>query len=198
MAPTAIRNGFSNQSFIGSSASRGTSSWQWRERNKFGLEHSFPNYESSKSARCSSAASRCSSNRRADSIPESSASPGTSNGSPMTSADGRERFGDLRAVPALHAPVPIRLEMERQHRIAGRLGEPERTWLGDPGRPARSIHGEPGRFAGRHVALQLQEGLRSATRGRSAGRSIAKPPDDARNPLAVEVLARDDDDAAAV
>ncbi len=46
-------------------------------------------------------------------------------------------------------------------------------------------------------ALHLQQSPSRPARRRAASRAIAKTLDDAGNPLAVEVLARDDDDTAA-
>ena len=46
------------------------------------------------------------------------------------------------------------------------------------------------------IAAHLHQRPRAAARRRSAGGRVAKAVDDPRNPLAVEVLARDHDDAA--
>src|SRR5688572_28288097 len=87
--------------------------------------------------------------------------------------------------------------MKRQHRIAGRLGQPDRSWLRLARGTSGTIDGEarwPPRF---HVAPQLQHRALPAARCRPARRAVAEPLDDACDPLTVEVLAGDDDDAAA-
>src|SRR5438270_2126900 len=110
--------------------------------------------------------------------------------------DRRERLRNLRAIPAVHRPAAIGFDMERHHRIAGRLRQPYRAGLCDARGAARSVHGERSGPAGRHVARQLQQRPACAARGRPARRPVAEALDDARNPLAVEVLARDHDNAA--
>src|SRR5438094_8518473 len=110
--------------------------------------------------------------------------------------DRRERLRNLRAIPAVHRPAAIGLDMERHHRIAGRLRQPDGAGLCEPRGAARSVHGERSGPAGRHVARQLQQRPACAARGRPARRAVAEALDDAGNPLAVEVLARDHHDAA--
>jgi hypothetical protein len=112
-------------------------------------------------------------------------------------SDRRARLRNLGAVPAVQRPVPIGLEMKRQHWIARRLRQPHRARLRHARRSARPVDRESGRLAGRHVARQLQQRLPRASRRRSPCRAVSEPLDDAGDPLAVEVLARDDDDAAA-
>src|SRR5256885_1682443 len=53
--------------------------------------------------------------------------------------DGREGLRDLRAVPALQRPVTAGFEVERQHRIAGGLGEPDRARLRDARGPTTVV-----------------------------------------------------------
>ena len=93
--------------------------------------------------------------------------------------------------------MAIGFEVKRQNRIAGRFGQPHRTRLGDARRAARPVEREPGGAAGAHVARQLPQRLARPVRGRSARGTVAESFDDPGNPLAVEVLAGDHDDAAA-
>src|SRR2546426_396380 len=67
----------------------------------------------------------------------------------------------------------------------------------DPGGTAGTVDGEGRRMAGGHVAAQLRERAHRAPRRRPARGPVAETPDDPRDPFAVEVFARDDDDAAA-
>ena len=87
----------------------------------------------SRSSSCSRAPLDCPDRRRPDA---------TSSGSPMRQRHGRVRLRDLRAVPAAHFPVAVRLDMERQDRIAGGFREPHGA------RPARR---EPDRAGRRRV-----------------------------------------------
>jgi hypothetical protein len=68
--------------------------------------------------------------------------------------------------------------------------------LRDTRRTARAIERERNRMAARELTAQLHESTRTTARRRSTRAAIAEAADDARDPLAVEVLARDDDDAA--
>ncbi len=110
--------------------------------------------------------------------------------------NGAERLRDLRPIPAVHHPETIRFDMKRQDRLAGGAGKEHGTGLGDTGRTARAVDRERGGLPVRQVAPQLDQRARAAARGRSARGAIAEPPDDAGNPLTVEVLAGDDDTAA--
>ena len=114
-----------------------------------------------------------------------------------TSATVANGFGICVRSQLLQRPVAAGLEVKRQHRIAGRLRQPDGAGLRDARRAARAVDGEAGRLAGRHVARQLQQRLAPAARRRAARGAVAESLDDAGNPLAVEILARDDDDAAA-
>src|SRR4029450_4430590 len=60
----------------------------------------------------------------------------------------------------------------------------------------RSVHGKGGWTPRVQVAPQLHQRTRPAPRGRPPRRAEAKARQDARNPLAIEVLAGDHDDAA--
>ena len=62
--------------------------------------------------------------------------------------------------------------------------------------PARAIERERRRLPRRQLAPQLHQRPHAAARRRPARGAVAEPLDDARNPLAVEILAGDDDDAA--
>src|SRR6185312_8555711 len=110
--------------------------------------------------------------------------------------DGRERLGNLRLVPAVHGPVPAGFEMKRQHGIAGRLRQPHRTGMRDARRAARAVERESRRLARFHVAHHLNQRPAAAARRGAARGAVSEPPDDAGDPLAVEVRAGDDDDAA--
>ena len=94
---------------------------------------------------------------RARSIAAPSASAATSNGSPMAIATVENGLGICVRSQLLQRPVPVGLEMKRQHRIAGRLRQPHRARLRHPRRTARAVDGEAGRPPGGHVALQLQQ-----------------------------------------
>src|SRR5437588_3216978 len=87
--------------------------------------------------------------------------------------------------------------MKWQHGIAGRPREPDGPRLRDTRGSARTVERKTGRPPVLHIAHQLQHRLQTAVRGGPARRAEAKALDDARNPLPVEILARDDDDAAA-
>src|SRR5688500_13936073 len=87
--------------------------------------------------------------------------------------------------------------MKRQDRIAGALRQPHGPWLRDARRASGAVEGEARRTAALHLARHLQQRLHAPARRRPARRSVAEALDDARDPLAVEVLAGDDDDAAA-
>ena len=87
--------------------------------------------------------------------------------------------------------------MEWQHRVTSRAREPDGAWLRDARGTARPIEREPCRLPFFHVAHQLQHRLQPPARGGPPRRAEAESLDDARNPLSVEILARDDDDAAA-
>ena len=80
--------------------------------------------------------------------------------------------------------------------MAGRAREQHRAGLRDPRRAARTVDRERGRTARRQLAPQLHQRARAAARRRSARGAVAEAPDDAGDPLAVEILAGDDDDAA--
>ena len=80
--------------------------------------------------------------------------------------------------------------------MTGRAGEPDGAGLRDARRTARAVDREASRTAGRQVAPQLHERARAAARRRSARRAEAEALEDPGDPLAVEVLAGDDDDAA--
>src|SRR5687767_7593368 len=108
-----------------------------------------------------------------------------------------ERLRDLRRVPTRHRPVRIALTVERQDRVAGGACEPNSSWLRDSRRTARTIHCKRGRTPGRHVALQLNERLYPAARRRPARSPVPESPNNPSYPLAVEVLAGDDDEAPA-
>src|SRR5688572_6276234 len=87
--------------------------------------------------------------------------------------------------------------MEWQEWIPRLACQPHRARLRDPGGPPRPIEREPGRLPHFHVLYQLQHRLDAAARRRTARGAVAEALDDTRDPLAVEVLAGDDDDAAA-
>src|SRR5207237_5769618 len=79
-----------------------------------------------------------------------------------------------------------------------RLGEPDGARLGDARRSPRPVDRKRRGLSRRHVALQLDERFHRAARGPATRGAVAEALDDSRNPLAVEVLARDDDNAAAL
>ena len=108
----------------------------------------------------------------------------------------RERLRDLRAVPALQRPVPVRLDVIRQDRLPRRPREEHGARLDHARRAPRPVDGEGGRTPHREVPSQLHERARTASRRGAARRPEAEPVQDPRDPLAVEVLAGDDDDAA--
>src|SRR5258706_490322 len=91
--------------------------------------------------------------------------------------------------------------LSRPSRVAGRgpfTGPPK-----EPGPPlrhargaARAVDRERRGTPVRQVAPELHERPGAPARRRPARRPVAEPPDDPGNPLAVEVLAGDDDDAS--
>ena len=86
--------------------------------------------------------------------------------------------------------------MKRHDRIAGRAGEPNHARLRDTCGPARAVDRERSRTAGGHVFAQLNQRANAAARRRAAGRAVTKSSDDACDPFAIEIFARNDDDAA--
>ena len=114
----------------------------------------------------------------------------------MAIADRAERLGDHRSVPAPRGPAAIGLEVERQHRVAGRAGQPDGARLRGSRRTARAVDGERRDAAGRELAAQLHERARAAARRRSPGGAKPEPRHQPGNPFAVEVLAGHRDDAA--
>ena len=77
-----------------------------------------------------------------------------------------------------------------------RAGEEHGAGLDDPGGAARAVDRERRGMAVRKVPPQLHQGARAAARRGSPGGAVPEPADDAGDPLAVEVLTGDDDDAA--
>ena len=108
-----------------------------------------------------------------------------------------ERLRDLRAVPAPRRPVAVRLDVKRQDRVAGRAGQPDGARLRDARRAARAVDRERRRRArppARAAAAPARARRRATSiRARCRTRTGAMMP---RDPLAVEVLAGHDDDAA--
>ena len=98
--------------------------------------------------------------------------------------------------PSSGAPVAIRLDVKRQHGVARGLCQPHGARLGDPRRTAGAVDRKCRRTAGRHLARQLQQSSAGAAGSRSSRGPVPEALDDARNPFAVEVLARDDHDRA--
>ena len=98
--------------------------------------------------------------------------------------------------PSSAASSAERLDVKRQDRVPGRAGQPDRARLRDARRPARTVHVNASRTARRPDRAQLHERAAPAARRRSARRPVAEPRNDPRDPLAVEVLAGDHDDAA--
>src|SRR5690606_32814578 len=98
-------------------------------------------------------------------------------------------------IPAARRPVFLGLDVQRQDGAAGRAGEPGGARLRHLTRPARAVDGEGDGAAVAQFAPELHERLRATARRRSARRAVAESVDDARDPLAVEILARDDDNA---
>src|SRR5262249_25470825 len=86
--------------------------------------------------------------------------------------------------------------MKRQERISSRLRQPDRSGLCDTRRPTRPGERESCGLAIPQIPLQLKNRLPSPSRRRSASCAITEALDDARDPFAVEVFARDHDDAA--
>ena len=86
--------------------------------------------------------------------------------------------------------------MKRQDGLPGRAGQPGGAGLRHSGRPARAIDGEGDAMARGQLAPKLHERSRAAARRRATGRGVAKALEDPRDPLAVEVLAGERDDAA--
>ena len=80
--------------------------------------------------------------------------------------------------------------------MAGGAGQEGRTRLGYFRRTAGAVEREGRGFPRREIAAQLDQRARAAARRRPTRGAVAEAPDDARDPLAVEVLAGDDDDAA--
>ena len=80
--------------------------------------------------------------------------------------------------------------------MPGSAGQPHGARLRDPRRTARTVDGESDRTPGGEVTAQLDERTCAAARRRSSRHAVTESRDDARDPLAVEVLADDDDDAA--
>ncbi len=132
--------------------------------------------------------------RARSSVPSST--PGTPIGAPSTTATGTERLRDLRPIPAPRRPIPSRLEVKRQDRLTGRSGKPHGTRLRHSRGTARTVNGEGDAVTCRKLAAQLHERPGAATGRRAPRRRIAEAFEDARNPLPVEVLAREGDDAA--
>ena len=105
-------------------------------------------------------------------------------------------FRHLRSIPALHRPEPIGLDVKGKDGMPGRAGEKDRAGLRHARGTARPVNRERGGPAQRKVLPQLHERARSAARRGPARRPVPEALDDPGNPLAVEVLAGDDDDAA--
>jgi hypothetical protein len=84
--------------------------------------------------------------------------------------------------------------VKRQDRVAGHPREKDGACLGDMRRPTRTVDSEGDRLPMRQVAPQLHQRAGATPRRRAPGRAITESRDDPRDPLAVEVLARDDDD----
>ena len=87
--------------------------------------------------------------------------------------------------------------MKRQHRIAGRLRQPDAPGCATRAGPRGPSSVKPAGFPAAMSRVSCSSALRAAARRRSARRAVAEALDDAGDPLAVEVLAGDDDDAAA-
>src|SRR5262245_61686907 len=80
--------------------------------------------------------------------------------------------------------------------MPGRFRKPDGAGLDDACRTARSVHGETGRMARFELARHLQQRPAAAAGRRPARGRVPEPLDDAGDPLAVEILARHDHDAA--
>src|SRR5580765_473602 len=107
----------------------------------------------------------------------------------------RKRLGNLCLVPAVDGPMTIGFEVEREHRMTGRLRQPHGAGLRHACGTAWAVERESRRLPRLYLVLHLDERFGAAPRRRTASRAVAEPLDDPRNPLAVKVLARDDDDA---
>jgi NAD(P)-dependent dehydrogenase (short-subunit alcohol dehydrogenase family) len=110
--------------------------------------------------------------------------------------NGGERFRHLCAVPAVHFPAAVCFDVKRDDRITARLSEPDGARLRDASGAARAVDGDADRLPRCDVAAQLKERLARTARRRAASGRVSETFDDAGDPLAVEVLACDDDDAA--
>ena len=106
-----------------------------------------------------------------------------------------ERLGHLRPVPAVHRPEAVRFEVKRQDRLPGRPGQPGGANLRHPGRPARAVDGKGDAMARSQLPAKLHERSSTAAGCRAASRRVAKTLENARDPLPVEVLAGEGDDA---
>src|SRR5690606_16797706 len=96
---------------------------------------------------------------------------------------------------ALQLPARGGFEVEREHGVAGDLREPEGAGLRHLGGPAGPVDAERD-APGPHLPHELHQRPARATRRGAARGAEAELLDNPRDPLAVEVLARDDDDAA--
>ena len=122
---------------------------------------------------------------------------GTKSGSPIDECHRGEGLGDLRAVPARGLP-----ERDRPRGERGAMGCPVApasqtapgcaTRAGPRGPSTVKATGRPAV----EIASQLHQRARRAARRRSARGAEPEPREERGNPLAVEVAAGDDDDAA--
>ena len=86
--------------------------------------------------------------------------------------------------------------MKRQQRTTGRARQPHRTRLRHASRTAGSVQSKAGGMPALDLTLQRQQRPHPSPRGRPRHGAIAEVLDDARDPLPVEVLTRERDDAA--
>jgi hypothetical protein len=108
--------------------------------------------------------------------------------------DRAERLRDRGPVPAAGGPGAAGLEVKWQDRVPGCAREPDNAQLHDAARSTRSIHGKRHGLTRAHVSGELHQRPRTSARGRAARSPVPESSDDAGDPLAVEVPARDHDD----
>ena len=107
-----------------------------------------------------------------------------------------ERLRHARSIPALRSPAPIDLYVNSKNGLPGRARQKGCARLRDARRAARAVNGKPNRPAGGEIAAHLHQSPGATPRCRTTGSPEAKTTDDSGNPLAVKILAGDNDDIA--
>ena len=132
---------------------------------------------------------------RRSSMTGSSAPAGTGDRRPDGDGNSAEWARHLSLVPTAGCPAPVRFDVKRENRAAGQAGKPDGARLDGSQRTTRAIDGEGRRLTALDVPTELGQRSRAAARRRPPSRPIAKPLDDPRDPLTVEILAGHHHDA---